>query len=263
MTAQRHVLGMRVDALSGDEASSLVLRWATQGLSSYVCAANVHMVMETFDSGEFRRVVNEADLTVPDGRPLVWALKALGEKGASHVRGADLMLRVAERAAGEGMPVGFYGGTPETLEGLIRVLKGRLPSLEIACRLVPPFRALTPEEDESLTAEIAASGARILFVGLGCPKQENWMAAHKGRIPAVMLGVGAAFDFHAGSVRQAPRWMQGAGLEWLFRLIMEPRRLWRRYARHNSRFMALFTLQMLGPRRFGDPSPGKDADRRN
>ncbi len=246
MTTHRHILEMRIDAVSGDEASSLVLRWATEGLSSYVCAANVHMVMESFDSGEFRRVVNEADLTVPDGRPLVWALKALGEREASHVRGADLMFCVAERAAEEEIPVGFYGGTPETLDDLVGMLQSRLPSLKIACRIAPPFRALTPEEDESLTAEISASGARILFVGLGCPKQENWMAAHRGRIPAVMLGVGAAFDFHAGSVRQAPRWMQGAGLEWLFRLLMEPRRLWRRYARHNSRFAVLFLAQLLG-----------------
>ncbi len=118
----------------------------------------------------------------------------------------------------------------------------------MACAISPPFRSLTAEEDTAFTREISFSGARILFVGIGCPRQERWMASHKGRIPAVMLGVGAAFDFHTGRVRQAPRWMQAAGLEWAFRLLMDPRRLWRRYAKHNPRFVALFLLQLAKSR---------------
>jgi N-acetylglucosaminyldiphosphoundecaprenol N-acetyl-beta-D-mannosaminyltransferase len=146
----------------------------------------------------------------------------------------------------------MYGGTPELLEVFGRVLKTRYPKIRVVCQIAPPFRPLTPEEDEAVTREIIASGARVLVVGIGCPKQEKWMAAHKGRIPAVMLGVGAAFDFHTGRVRQAPRWMQVAGLEWVFRLLMDPRRLWKRYAKHNPRFLGLYLMQLLGLRRFGE-----------
>lgn len=248
--ASRYVLGMRVDATSYEDASRRVVRWARGGRSAYVCVASVHTVMEAFDSPDLRRVVNGSRLVTPDGRPLVWALRSLGVKGASQVRGTDLTSHVVERAAREGVPIGLYGGTPDLLETLVRVLRARCPEAKVVCRISPPFRALTPEEDEAVTREIVASGARILLVGIGCPKQEKWMSAHTGRIPATMLGVGAAFDFHAGRVPQAPRWMQSAGLEWVFRLVMDPRRLWKRYARHNPRFLALFLAQLLGLRRF-------------
>jgi len=207
--------------------------------------------MEAHDSATLRQDVNSADLVTPDGRPLVWALKALGVKDASQVRGTDLMTHVVEGAARENVPIGLYGGTPESLEALVRALEARFRGVQVACRISPPFRPLTPEEDDTVTQEITASGARILFVGIGCPKQERWMVAHKRRIPVVMLGVGAAFDFHAGRVRQAPRWMQKVGLEWAFRLMMNPRRLWKRYAKQNPRFAWLFFLQLLGARRFG------------
>jgi N-acetylglucosaminyldiphosphoundecaprenol N-acetyl-beta-D-mannosaminyltransferase len=249
--ASRHVLDMRVDATSYDDVSQRVVGWAQEGKSSYVCVANVHMTMETFDSAAFRCVVNEADLVTPDGRPLVWALKALGLRGASQVRGADLFLHVAERAAREGVPIGLYGGTRESLADLVRFLHSRFPGIEVACSIAPPFRPLTVEEDEAVRREIRASGARILFVGIGCPRQEKWMATHKGAVPAVMLGVGAAFDFLTGRKLQAPRWMQAAGLEWVFRFAMDPRRLWRRYAKNNPRFIGLFALQWLGLRRGG------------
>lgn len=247
----RHILGMRVDDTSYEDASRRVLQWAHEKRSAYVCAASVHMNMEAFDSVEFRQVVNGADLVTPDGRPLVWALKCLGVKGASQVRGTDLMTHVVEGALQEKVPIGLYGSTSKSLEILVVALEQRFPGLHVVCQIAPPFRPLTPEEDEAVTQEVVASGARILFVGLGCPKQEKWMAAHKGRISAVMLGVGAAFDFHAGKVRQAPYWMQVAGLEWVFRLVMEPRRLWKRYAKHNPRFVALFVTQLLGLRRSG------------
>lgn len=235
---------MRVHATSYEDAPERVARWALQGRAAYVCVATVHMVMEAFDSMEFRRVVNGADLTTPDGRPLVWGLKALGVKDASQVRGADLMICIVEKAVQNDIPIGLYGGTPEILEELVQVLKRRFPELRVACRIAPPFRPLTPEEDEAMTRRIVDSGARILFVGIGCPKQERWMAAHKERVMAVMLGVGAAFDFHVGRVRQAPPWMQKVGLEWVFRLLMEPRRLWKRYAKHNPRFIGLLLLQL-------------------
>jgi N-acetylglucosaminyldiphosphoundecaprenol N-acetyl-beta-D-mannosaminyltransferase len=247
----RQVLGMRVDATSYGDASRRVARWAREGRSAYVCVATVHMVMEAFDSSAFLRTVNGADLVTPDGRPLVWALRSLGVKDATQVRGTDLTTHVVERAAREGLPIGLYGGTPDLLERFVGILERRYPGVRVVCRIAPPFRPLTPEEDEAVIEEILSSGARILFVGIGCPKQERWMEAHKERIPAVMLGVGAAFDFHTGRVRQAPGWMQVAGLEWLFRLLMDPRRLWKRYVRHNPRFVALFLLQLLDLPRFG------------
>jgi N-acetylglucosaminyldiphosphoundecaprenol N-acetyl-beta-D-mannosaminyltransferase len=206
------------------------------------------MTMEAFDSPAFQRVVNGADLVTPDGRPLVWALRSLGVGDATQVRGTDLTTHVVERAAREDIPIGLYGGMPELLETFVRILERRYPGVRVVCRIAPPFRPLTPEEDEAVTKEIRSSGARILFVGIGCPKQERWMEAHKDRIPAVMLGVGAAFDFHTGRVRQAPGWMQAAGLEWLFRLLMDPKRLWKRYAKHNPRFVVLFLRQLLGLR---------------
>ncbi len=250
--ASRYVLGMRVDDTSYEDASRRVARWARDGRSAYVCVATVHMVMETFDSSAFQRVINGADLVTPDGRPLVWALRSLGVRDATQVRGTDLTAHVVELAAREGIPIGLYGGTPDLLETFARILERRYPGVRVVCRIAPPFRPLTPEEDETVTREILSSGARLLFVGIGCPKQERWMEAHKERIPAVMLGVGAAFDFHSGRVRQAPGWMQVAGLEWLFRLLMDPRRLWKRYAKHNPRFVVLFSLELLqGLLRFG------------
>jgi N-acetylglucosaminyldiphosphoundecaprenol N-acetyl-beta-D-mannosaminyltransferase len=178
-------------------------------------------------------------------------LRSLGVRDATQVRGTDLTTHVVERAAREGIPIGLYGGTPDLLETFVRILERRYPGVRVVCQIAPPFRPLTPEEDKTVTKEIRSSGARILFVGIGCPRQERWMEAHKDRIPAVMLGVGAAFDFHTGRVRQAPAWMQVAGLEWLFRLLMDPKRLWKRYAKHNPRFVVLFLLELLGLLRFG------------
>lgn len=248
----RYLLNMRVDATTYENASRRVISWARAGRSAYVCVATVHMIMEAFDSAAFRQVVNGSDLVTPDGRPLVWALKSLGVRSASQVRGTDLTTHVAERAARENVPIGMYGGTPELLRVFGNVLKSHYPNVRVVCQIAPPFRPLTPAEDKAVTDEIIASGTRILFVGIGCPKQENWMAEHVGRIPAVMLGVGAAFDFHTGQVRQAPRWMQAAGLEWVFRLLMDPRRLWKRYAKHNPRFVWFFLMQLLGAKRFAD-----------
>jgi N-acetylglucosaminyldiphosphoundecaprenol N-acetyl-beta-D-mannosaminyltransferase len=249
MAAPR-ILGMRVDPTSYEEATEKVLLWAAAGESRYVCVANVHMLMEAHDDPSLRALVNAADLVTPDGMPLVWMLRKLGHPHQERVCGPELTSRVCAEAARRGVPVGFYGGHPEALEALVRNLSARFPGLRVVYAYSPPFRPLTPEEDERVTEEINASGAQILFVGLGCPKQEWWMAEHKGRVRAVMLGVGAAFDFHAGRVRQAPVWMQRAGLEWLFRLVQEPRRLWRRYLKHNPRFLLLAFLQLTGMRRF-------------
>jgi len=249
MRGYARILGMRVDATSYEKATRQVLDWARLGESRYVCVANVHMVMEAHDDPAFRELVNAADLVTPDGMPLVWLLRRKGFPQQERVYGPELTLRVCQMAAEEGIPVGFYGGRPEALEALVKNLQRRFPRLQVAYAFSPPFRPLSPAEDEEVIQAIRASGARILFVGLGCPKQERWMAEHKGRVPAVMLGVGAAFDLHAGRVRQAPFWMQRMGLEWLFRLVQEPRRLWARYARHNPRFVILALGELLGGRK--------------
>ena len=245
LASPARVVSIRVDPTSYDDATERVFRWAMNRESRYVCVATVHMAMEAYDSPEYSRLVHGADLVTPDGMPLVWMLRRLGHKNQGRVYGPDLTLKVCERAAREGVPVGFYGGTDEALTALVDNLTARFPGLKVAYAYSPPFRPLTPEEDAEVVEAINQSGARILFIGLGCPKQERWMAEHKGRVHAPMLGVGAAFDFHAGRVRQAPRWMQNAGLEWFFRLLMEPKRLWRRYFKHNPRFVALALAQLL------------------
>jgi N-acetylglucosaminyldiphosphoundecaprenol N-acetyl-beta-D-mannosaminyltransferase len=202
--------------------------------------------------------MNEADLVTPDGMPVVWALKSLGRPDATRVYGPDLTPILLERAARAGIPVGFYGAAPEVLKLLVERVHKAYPALKIAYAFSPPFRSLTAAEDLEVTAAINASGARILFLGLNTPKQDFWMAAHKDKVRAVMVGVGAAFDFLAGSKPQAPRWMMKIGLEWLFRLATEPRRLWKRYLKHNPRFVLFFGLQLLGFKHYELPA-GKGA----
>jgi N-acetylglucosaminyldiphosphoundecaprenol N-acetyl-beta-D-mannosaminyltransferase len=202
------------------------------------------MVMEGHDAPEYQRMVNGADLVTPDGVPLVWALKTLGIEGATRVYGPELTLRLLSVAARSGVPVGLYGGgSPGSLERLVLAIQKRIPGIRIAYAYSPPFRPLTVEEDEEIVRNLIESGVRILFVGLGCPKQERWMHDHRGRVPSVMLGVGAAFDFVAGTKRQAPAMLQKMGLEWLFRFACEPRRLWRRYLVHNPRYLWFFLLR--------------------
>ena len=242
----RFILGMRADATSYSAASSQVLAWARAGESRLVAVATVNNVMEAWDSPAFRGIMNGADLVAPDGVPLVWGLRLLGVRSATRVYGPDLAPSLLAAAELEGIPVGFYGATDAVLDRLAGAVRRRCPGLDIAYAWAPPFRPLSEEEDGAAAARIEASGARILFVGLSTPKQERWMAAHRGKVRAVMVGVGAAFDFLAGTKRQAPRWMMRAGLEWLFRLASEPRRLARRYLRHNPRFVALFVAQLLG-----------------
>ncbi len=239
------ILGMRVDPTSYQDAAEQVLQWARMGESRYVCVANVHMVMEAYDNALFRQIVNEADLVVPDGMPLVWLLRRMGYPDQQRVYGPELMLHVCTAAEQERIAVGFYGSYPHTLERLTAVLGARFPGLDVRYACSPPFRPLTLEEDQTIVQDIRRSGVRILFVALGCPKQERWMAEHRGRIPAVALGVGAAFDFLSGRVPQAPAWMQRAGLEWFFRLLTEPRRLWRRYVKHNPRFVVLALRDLI------------------
>jgi N-acetylglucosaminyldiphosphoundecaprenol N-acetyl-beta-D-mannosaminyltransferase len=242
---RRRILGIGVDQTSYDDATARVMDWARQRESRYVCLGVVASVMEARESPRYRAALEQADLITPDGMPLVWMLRALGAKPASRVYGPDLTVAVLEAAQAAGIAVGFYGSSEQVLGSLVANLRRRFPRLEVAYRQAPPFRPLSALEDEEAVRAIKDSGARILFVGLGGAKQDLWMAEHRGRVPAVMLGVGAAFDFLAGTKPQASRWMQNAGLEWLFRLATEPRRLWRRYLRHNPRFAFLAVKQIL------------------
>jgi N-acetylglucosaminyldiphosphoundecaprenol N-acetyl-beta-D-mannosaminyltransferase len=265
----RRVLGMRVDGTSYEHAATAILRWASRGESRYVCIATVNNVIEAHDNPAYQRVMEDADLVTPDGMPLVWGLGLLGVRGATRVYGPDLTPILCQRAAAAGIPVGFYGGTPEVLADLTANLARRCPGLRIAYASSPPFKPQTPEEDAAVRERIDRSGARLLFVGLGTPKQELWMAANSGAVRAVMVGVGAAFDFIAGHKRQAPNLLQRLGLEWLFRLVNEPRRLWRRYLYRNPRFVVLFATQLLrhwfsvgGAPRREDPATSDEQGRR-
>jgi N-acetylglucosaminyldiphosphoundecaprenol N-acetyl-beta-D-mannosaminyltransferase len=240
------ILGLELGATSYQLATRTILNWAMSGESRYICIANVHVLMEAWDSETFRHVVNQSDLVTPDGMPLVWMMRLKGQSDQQRVYGPTLMLYVLSRAAKEGIPVGFYGGSPDVLRALIERMKTLYPGIKIPFFMSPPFMEMSNLDDGQVVEKINRSGTRILFVGLGCPKQETWMAEHIGRVNAVMLGVGAAFDFHAGVKPQAPAWMQNVGLEWLFRLLTEPRRLWKRYLLHNPRFVALAIADLLG-----------------
>ncbi len=217
------------------------------GARAYVTAAAVNLVMSAREDPATRAAVLAATLAVPDGQPLVWALRALGHGRATRVYGPDLMAHFCARAARDGTPMYLYGGrTPEALEQLQARLRERFPGLRIVGAYSPPFRELTEAEEHAAIAAIDASGAAVVWVGTGQPKQERWMLHMRPLLAAPLLvGVGAAFDFHAGLVPQAPPWMQRSGLEWVYRLAREPRRLWRRYARYNPRFVACFARQYL------------------
>jgi N-acetylglucosaminyldiphosphoundecaprenol N-acetyl-beta-D-mannosaminyltransferase len=243
--ASRHVPGMRVDGTNYRETAESITELVSAGDGGAVYVSTVHMVMEAFDDPEFQRIVNSAERVTPDGVPLVWALRLLGVENAERVYGPSLLPTVCEHARERELSVGFYGGGQEVLDELVRRIWRRFPGLNISFAFAPPFRAISAEEDQKVIESIEASETNILFVGLGCPKQERWIAEHRNSLSCVMVGVGAAFDFNAGSKAQASAWMQVLGLEWLFRLCCEPRRLWRRYLYHNPRFLFYFLRQWV------------------
>ena len=244
------VLGVSLAVSDYDGAADWMDRVIAAGGRACISAAAVHLVMVAQEDERTRRAV-ERCMTVPDGQPLVWALRALGHRDATRIYGPDLMAHYCERSARTGVGMYFYGGrTPEALDKLISELTRRYPGLVVKGRHWPPFRPLDEAERRRVAEDINASGADMVWVGTGQPKQEHWMAEMRPLLePPVLAGVGAAFDFHAGLVRQAPRWMQPVGLEWVFRFSQEPRRLWRRYARYNPRFIAGFARQYAGSRR--------------
>lgn len=252
--ARFDVLGVEVSAVDMTGALDVVTAWVDGGVRQYVCVTGVHGVMESRRDPALRRIHNGAGLVTPDGMPLVWCAHSLGLDSVERVYGPDLMLAICERAAARGWSAFFYGGAPGTPERLAASLERRFPGLRVAGTHSPPYRPLTPEEDAELVDRINATAPDLVWVGLSTPKQERWMADHVGRLEAsVLLGVGAAFDIHAGLRPQAPRWMQRNGLEWLYRLGVEPRRLWRRYLVNNPRFV--WSIMRERPALVASPSP--------
>ena len=239
-----NVLGAHIDALSWDAVLERLLGWALARESRYVAICNVHVVVSASRDAAYREIINGSDMATPDGAPVAWMLRRQGFAGQPRISGPDLMWVLCERAASEYLPIYCYGSTESTLALLEQRLREAFPNLRMTMES-PPFRTLTPAEDAAAVDRINTSGAGIVFVGLGCPKQERWMAEHRGRVNAVMIGVGAAFDFHAGTVRRAPAWMRDSGLEWLHRLASEPGRLWKRYLVTNTLFILGAARQLL------------------
>jgi N-acetylglucosaminyldiphosphoundecaprenol N-acetyl-beta-D-mannosaminyltransferase len=247
----RSVLGIPLALTDYDSTLDWVDAAVESGHRGYVCVAAVHTVMACQEDPVLREAVLGADFTVPDGQPLVWALRALGHPLRDRVYGPELMDRACARAARNGQRFFLYGGRNQgALVELSRLLRLRHPGLRIVGGYAPPFRELTEAENDVVAGDIRRTRADVVWVGIGVPKQEKWMARMRERLDApVLIGVGAAFDFHAGLVPQAPALLQRLGLEWLYRLRQEPRRLWRRYAHYNPRFLWSFARQLGAHRR--------------
>lgn len=239
-----NVVGSPVTALPSAEQLETIVTWAAERASRMVCVANVHMLMEARWDEAFGKLLKEADMVTPDGTPLVWMMRRLGAPEQDRVAGMDMLPALCRLAAERGLGVFFLGSTSETLARMRERLEAECPGLRIAGMESPPFRPLTDEEDRALVERIKASGAQLVLVSLGCPKQERWMEAHRELLPAVLIGLGAAFPVYAGTQGMAPQWMRESGLEWLYRLGQEPRRLFKRYWCTNLPFMWLAFRQL-------------------
>jgi len=241
------VLGVEISAVNIPMAVRQIDTWIHRRECNYVCITGVHGVMESQRDAHLKRIHNAAGMVTPDGMPMVWINRLAGNSHVSRVYGPDLMAEVCAQSVAKGQRHFLYGGGDGVAELLAEKLRERFPGIQIVGTCTPPFRPLTEEEDRAVIQQINHSGADIVWVGLSTPKQELWMAKHLGRLhPPVMIGVGAAFDFHAGLKSQAPRWIQKIGMEWFFRLVTEPKRLWRRYLTNNPLFCIYFMLQTLG-----------------
>jgi len=253
---KKDVVGVLIDAVDYEGALQHIAAAARERRAFAVSALAVHGVMTGYSNDEHRARLNQLDLVVPDGQPVRWALNLLHEANLSdRVYGPTLMLKVCELAEREELGIYLYGSTPVMLERLERSLRKKFSNLRICGTEPSKFRRLSKNEKEQVIARIQGSGAQIAFVGLGCPRQEVWAYEYRDALSMPILAVGAAFDFHAGETRQAPQWMQDHGLEWLFRLRTEPRRLWRRYVLLNPWYMSLVAAQLLRLKRFPPSSP--------
>lgn len=245
---------MRVNATRMEETLRIIEAWIARRESRYVCVSGMHGVIECQHDERLREIHNAAGLVTTDGMSLVWLCKLKGHRAVERVYGPDLMLALCQRSPARGFRHYFYGASPAVLEALTARVTGGCPGLQVVGAHAPPFRPLSPAEDADNVRRILEARPDVVWVGLGTPKQEHWMAAHVGQLGGVVvIGVGAAFDFLSGMKRQAPRWMQRNGLEWLFRLLTEPRRLWRRYLFNIPLFAWYLALDAVGLR--GRPQP--------
>jgi N-acetylglucosaminyldiphosphoundecaprenol N-acetyl-beta-D-mannosaminyltransferase len=252
MSIQRvNVLGVGISVLNLQTALAAIAQAVRERRKGYICVTGVHGVMEAQDDPAFKNILNSAFLCTPDGMPMVWAGRRAGHREMRRVYGPDLMLDVCAWSETSGAKHFFHGGADGVAELLAQKLKAKFPKLQVAGTFTPPFRALNADEERNLQAQIAAARPDILWVGLSTPKQERFMAEYLPKLDAtLMVGVGAAFDFHSGRVRQAPRWMQRSGLEWFYRLCSEPRRLGKRYLRNNPLFVLKFFGQLTGLKKY-------------
>ena len=242
-----NVLGVGVSAVNMDNALSVVKQWVDRRERAYVCVTGVHGVMESRRSPSLQAIHNNAGMVVPDGMPLVWLLKLAGFRNADRVCGPEFMPRFVADSVARGDRHFFYGGSEAAITGLQLRLRALAPGVCVAGAISPPYRPLTEAEDEAMVEAINAASPDIIWVGLSTPKQERWMAAHRDRLDApVLVGVGAAFDLAAGLIPRAPMFLRRSGFEWTYRLVKEPRRLWKRYLSSNPLFVLLATLQKLG-----------------
>jgi N-acetylglucosaminyldiphosphoundecaprenol N-acetyl-beta-D-mannosaminyltransferase len=242
---RQSVIGFPVSTLSFDQQVDCVVNWAKAGLSKVVCVANVHMLVEASWDPQLATVLHDADLVTPDGMPLVWMVKLLSKMHQDRVAGMDLMLAVCQQAMDEGVSVYFLGSDARTLEQMRVRLQHDFPRLKVAGLSPLPLITLPIEVDQNVIEMINDSGAGVVFLSLGCPKQEKWMAAYYNKITAVMLGVGGVFPIYAGQQLRAPEFIRAAGLEWLYRLVQEPRRLWKRYSRTIPPFLWMAVKQVV------------------
>ena len=246
-----NILGIGVSAISLDEAVHRTEEFLSGDTQGYICVTGVHGIMEAQSDSELRGILNRSFLTTPDGMPTVWLGKASGFKNMTRVYGPDYMVAICGRSSARGYRHFLYGGKPGVAEELRTELMRRFPGIQIVGTYTPPFRPLNPQEEDELKSQLADSQADILWCGLSTPKQERFMALYQERLPVqLMVGVGAAFDLLSGNLSEAPDWMKNSGLQWLYRLIKEPRRLWRRYLGNNPRFAWLTFLQFSKLRTF-------------
>ncbi len=246
-----NVLGVGLSAINPDSALTAIASALEQKRKGYICVTNVHGVMEAQKDESLRQIFNHTFLCTPDGMPMVWVGRLQGHKNMRRVYGPDLMLAVLAMSENRGYRHFFYGGANGTVEVLRQKLQQRFPKLQIVGTYEPPFRPLNPDEEKKLIETIHAIKPDIMWIGISTPKQDRFMAEYLPKLDVtLMFGVGAAFDFHAGNIRQAPRWMQNCGLEWFFRLCREPRRLWKRYFKNNPLFILGILGQFTGLRKY-------------
>jgi N-acetylglucosaminyldiphosphoundecaprenol N-acetyl-beta-D-mannosaminyltransferase len=241
----RILINSPVTALPFDEQIKLIMRWASEKRSKVVCVANVHMLIEAYRDPVMDYVLRTADLVTPDGMPLVWMLKLLGCRNQDRVAGLDILLATCRLASEQKLSVYFLGSESFTLQRIKERLQRDFPDIQVAGMEGLPFRPLTEQEDQAIIQKVNKSGAGLVFVSLGCPKQELWMHRHKDKIKATMIGLGGAFPVYAGMQKRAPSWIRTLGMEWAYRLLQEPKRLWKRYIMTIPIFLWLATKQLL------------------